>query len=112
MHPDKRLGVIAYLDYKYPPKNVKPHPMLFLVHTTNSGFSQGVDYEGDEWSEAAMERGWHEAAGKFCKYDIWHYDETPLYMIAPSQDISLPSAEARRTTVLTAVITTLPVPMS
>jgi len=82
-HPDKRLGVIIYLDYKYPPKNAKPHPMLFLVHPTNSGFSQGAYYEGDEWSEAAMERGWQKAAGKFCKYDIWHYDQTPLYMIAP-----------------------------
>lgn len=83
VHPDKRLGVIIYLDYKYPPQNVKPHPMLFLVHPTNSGFSQGAYYEGDEWSEAAMERGWHEAAGTFYKYDIWHYDQTPLYMIAP-----------------------------
>ena len=83
VHPDKRLGVIIYLDYKYPPVNVKPHPMLFLVHPTNSGFSQGAFYEGDEWSEAAMERGWQEAAGTFYKYDIWHYDQTPLYMIAP-----------------------------
>lgn len=83
VHPDKRLGVIIYLDYKYPPVNVKPDPMLFLVHPTNSGFSQGAYYEGDEWSESAMERGWHEAAGKFYKYDIWHYDQTPLYMIAP-----------------------------
>lgn len=83
VHPDKRLGVIIYLDYKYPPQNVKPHPMLFLVHPTNSGFSQGAYYEGDEWSEAAMERGWHQAAGTFYKYDIWHYDQTPLYMIAP-----------------------------
>lgn len=83
VHPDKRVGTIIYLDYKYPPKNVKPHPMLFLVHPTNSGFSQGAHYEGDEWSEAAMERGWHAAAGKFYKYDIWHYDQTPLYMIAP-----------------------------
>lgn len=83
VHPDKRLGVIIYLDYKYPPKRVKPHPMLFLVHPTNSGFSQGAFYEGDQWSEAAMERGWHEAAGTFYKYDIWHYDQTPLYMIAP-----------------------------
>jgi len=57
--------------------------MLFLVHPTNSGFSQGAYYEGDEWSEAAMERGWQKAAGKFYKYDIWHYDQTPLYMIAP-----------------------------
>ena len=83
VHPDKRLGVIIYLDYKYPPVNAKPHPMLFLVHPTNSGFSQGAYYEGDEWSEAAMERGWHKAAGTFYKYDIWHYDQTPLYMIAP-----------------------------
>jgi len=83
VHPDKRLGVIIYLDYKYTPQNVKPHPMLFLVHPTNSGFSQGAYYEGDEWSEAAMERGWHKAAGTFYKYDIWHYDQTPLYMIAP-----------------------------
>jgi hypothetical protein len=83
VHPDKRLGVIIYLDYKYPPKNVKPHPMLFLVHPTNSGFSQGIYYEGDEWSEAAMERGWQAAAGKFYKYDIWHYDQTPMYLIAP-----------------------------
>jgi hypothetical protein len=83
VHPDKRLGVIIYLDYKYAPQNVKPHPMLFLVHPTNSGFSQGAYYEGDEWSEAAMERGWGKAAGSFYKYDIWHYDETPLYMIAP-----------------------------
>lgn len=83
VHPGKRLGVIIYLDYKYPPKKVKPHPMLFLVHPTNSGFSQGAFYEGDEWSEAAMERGWREAAGTFYKYDIWHYDQTPLYMIAP-----------------------------
>jgi hypothetical protein len=83
VHPDKRLGVMIYLDYKYAPAKVKPHPMLFLVHPTNSGFSQGVYYEGDEWSEAAMERGWHEAAGTFYKYDIWHYDQTPLYMIAP-----------------------------
>lgn len=83
VHPDKRLGVIIYLDYKYAPQNVKPHPMLFLVHPTNSGFSQGAYYEGDEWSEAAMERGWHQAAGTFYKYDIWHYDQTPLYMIAP-----------------------------
>lgn len=82
-HPDKRLGVIIYLDYKYPPVRVKPHPMLFLVHPTNSGFSQGVFYEGDQWSEAAMERGWHRAAGEFYKYDIWHYDQTPMYMIAP-----------------------------
>ena len=57
--------------------------MLFLVHPTNSGFSQGAFYESDEWSEAAMERGWHEASDKFYKYDIWHYDQTPLYMIAP-----------------------------
>ncbi len=83
VHPDKRLGVIIYLDYKYPPQNVRPHPMLFLVHPTNSGFSQGAYYEGDEWSEAAMERGWQKAAGTFYKYDIWHYDQTPLYMIAP-----------------------------
>lgn len=83
VHPDKRLGVIIYLDYKYPPKRVKPHPMLFLVHTTNSGFSQGAFYEGDQWSEAAMEQGWHTAAKTFYKYDIWHYDQTPLYMIAP-----------------------------
>ncbi len=83
VHPTKRLGMIVYLDYKYPPVKVKPHPMLFLVHPTNSGFSQGALYEGDQWSEAAMERGWHEAAGKFYKYDIWHYDQTPLYMIAP-----------------------------
>ena len=83
VHPDKRLGVIIYLDYKYPPKNVKPHPMLFLVHPTNSGFAQGAFYEGDQWSEAAMERGWKQAAGTFYKYDIWHYDVTPLYMIAP-----------------------------
>ncbi len=83
VHPDKRLGVIIYLDYKYPPQNVKPHPMLFLVHPTNSGFSQGAYYEGDQWSEAAMERGWQKAAGTFYKYDIWHYDQTPLYMIAP-----------------------------
>jgi len=83
VHPDRRLGVIIYLDYKYPPKRVRPHPMLFLVHPTNSGFSQGAFYEGDQWSEAAMERGWHAAAGTFCKYDIWHYDQTPLYMIAP-----------------------------
>jgi len=83
VHPDKRLGVIIYLDYKYAPQNVRPHPMLFLVHPTNSGFSQGAYYEGDEWSEAAMERGWHKAAGTFYKYDIWHYDQTPLYMIAP-----------------------------
>lgn len=83
VHTDKRLGVIIYLDYKYPPKRVKPHPMLFLVHPTNSGFSQGAFYEGDEWSEAAMERGWRAAAGTFYKYDIWHYDQTPLYMIAP-----------------------------
>ncbi len=83
VHPDKRLGVIVYLDYKYPPKRVKPHPMLFLVHPTNSGFSQGAFYEGDRWSEAAMERGWQKAAGTFYKYDIWHYDQTPLYMIAP-----------------------------
>ena len=83
VHPEKRLGTIIYLDYKYPPKNVKPHPMLFLVHPTNSGFTQGAYYEGDEWSEASMERGWHKAAGKFYKYDIWHYDQSPLYMIAP-----------------------------
>lgn len=83
VYPDKKLGVIIYLDYKYPPVNVKPHPMLFLVHPTNSGFTQGAGYEGDEWSEAAMERGWHQAAGKFYKYDIWHYDQTPMYMIAP-----------------------------
>lgn len=83
LHPDKRLGVIIYLDYKYPPKNVKPHPMLFLVHPTNSGFAQGAGYEGDEWSEAAWERGWQQAAGTFYKYDIWHYDQTPMYMIAP-----------------------------
>ena len=83
VHPDKRLGVIIYLDYKYPPKNVKPNPMLFLVHPTNSGFAQGVDYSGDEWSESAQEQGWHAAVGKFYKYDIWHYDQTPLYMIAP-----------------------------
>ena len=83
VHPDKKLGVIIYLDYKYPPVHVKPHPMLFLVHPTNSGFSQGVSYQGDQWSEAAMERGWHQAAGTFYKYDIWHYDQTPLYMIAP-----------------------------
>ncbi|MEZ6092094.1 MAG: DUF4838 domain-containing protein [Pirellulaceae bacterium] len=83
VHPDKRLGTIIYLDYKYPPVKVKPNPMLFLVHPTNSGFSQGVTYEGDQWSEAAMERGWHKAAGQFYKYDIWHYDETPLYMMAP-----------------------------
>ncbi len=83
VHPTKRLGVIIYLDYKYPPKNVKPHPMLFLVHPTNSGFTQGAYYEGDEWSEAAMERGWKKAAGTFYKYDIWHYDETPMYIIAP-----------------------------
>jgi hypothetical protein len=83
VHPTKRLGVIIYLDYKYPPKNVKPHPMLFLVHPTNSGFTQGSMYEGDEWSEAAMERGWKAAAGTFYKYDIWHYDASPLYMIAP-----------------------------
>ena len=83
VHPDKRLGVIIYLDYKYPPVNVRPHPMLFLVHPTNSGFSQGAGYRGDEWSEFAMEQGWHEAAGEFYKYDIWHYDQTPLYMIAP-----------------------------
>lgn len=86
VHPDKRLGVIVYLDYKYPPKNVKPHPMLFLVHPMNSGFSQGVAYQGDAWSEAAMERGWQDAAGTFYKYDIWHYDQTPLYMIAPVTD--------------------------
>lgn len=84
VHPNKRLGTIIYLDYKYPPVRVKPHPMLFLVHPTNSGFNQGVTYEGDQWSEAAMERGWHAAAGTFYKYDIWHYDETPLYMIAPA----------------------------
>ena len=30
-----------------------------------------------------MERGWQKAAGTFYKYDIWHYDQTPLYMIAP-----------------------------
>lgn len=83
VHPDKKLGVIIYLDYKYPPVNVKPHPMLFLVHPTNSGFSQGAGYEGDQWSEAAMERGWKVAAEKFYKYDIWHYDQTPMYMIAP-----------------------------
>ena len=83
VHPEKRLGVIIYLDYKYAPQNVKPHPMLFLVHPTNSGFSQGAFYEGDEWSEAVVERGWHSAAGTFYKYDIWHYDQTPLYMIAP-----------------------------
>ena len=83
VHPDKQLGVMIYLDYKYPPVNVKPHPTLFLVHPTNSGFSQGAYYEGDQWSEAAMERGWHKAADKFYKYDIWHYDQTPLYMIAP-----------------------------
>lgn len=84
VHPDKKLGVIIYLDYKYPPKKVKPHPMLFLVHPTNSGFSQGSGYEGDdEWAEASMERGWKEAAGTFYKYDIWHYDQTPMYMIAP-----------------------------
>ncbi|MGB0578635.1 MAG: DUF4838 domain-containing protein, partial [Limisphaerales bacterium] len=59
------------------------HPMLFLVHPTNSGFSQGAFYFGDEWSEEAMERGWHQAAGTFYKYDIWHYDQTPLYMMAP-----------------------------
>lgn len=84
VHPTKKLGVIIYLDYKYPPKQVKPHPMLFLVHPTNSGFSQGSTYEGDdEWSEASMERGWKKAAGKFYKYDIWHYDQSPMYMIAP-----------------------------
>ena len=82
-HPRKRLGVIIYLDYKYPPRKVKPHPMLFLVHPTNSGFTHGAFYEGGEWSEAAMERGWQKAAGKFYKYDIWHYDQTPMYMIAP-----------------------------
>ena len=84
VHPDKKLGVIIYLDYKYPPKNVKPHPMLFLVHPTNSGFAQGTGYEGtDKFSEASMEEGWKTAAGTFYKYDIWHYDQTPLYMIAP-----------------------------
>ncbi|MCA9137927.1 MAG: DUF4838 domain-containing protein [Planctomycetales bacterium] len=83
VHPDKKLGVIIYLDYKYPPVNVKPHPMLFLVQPTNSGFAQGADYEGDQWSEAATERGWKNAAEKFYKYDIWHYDQTPMYMIAP-----------------------------
>lgn len=83
VYPDKRLGGIIYMDYKYPPKQVKPHPMIFLVHATNSGFSQGTGYEGDQWSEAAWERGWHEVADRFYKYDIWHYDETPLYMMAP-----------------------------
>ena len=83
VHPHKKLGVIIYLDYKYPPKNVKPHPMLFLVHPTNSGFTQGAFYRGDEWSEESMERGWQQAASTFYKYDIWHYERTPLYMIAP-----------------------------
>ena len=84
VHPDKKLRVIIYLDYKYPPKKVKLHPMLFLVHPTNSGFSQGGGYAGDDdWSEASMERGWKEAAGTFYNYDIWHYDQTPMYMIAP-----------------------------
>ncbi|WP_417744363.1 DUF4838 domain-containing protein [Rosistilla oblonga] len=96
-HPDKRLGVIIYLDYKYPPKRVKPHPMLFLVHPTNSGFSQGAFYEGDQWSEAAMERGWHRAAGTFYKYDIWHYDQTPLYMIAPVTKHVIEKCRAQQT---------------
>lgn len=96
VHPDKRLGVIIYLDYKYPPVNVKPHPMLFLVHPTNSGFSQGVYYEGDEWSEAAMERGWQKAANTFYKYDIWHYDQTPLYMIAPVTKHLIAKCRAQR----------------
>ena len=80
VHPDKRLGAIIYMDYKYPPKNVKPHPMLFLVHATNSGFAQGVGYQE---TEAQWERDWGRVADKFYKYDIWHYDQTPLYMIAP-----------------------------
>lgn len=80
VHPSKRLGAILYLDYKYPPKKVKPHPMLFLVHTTNSGFAQGAFYEGQEKD---WEAAWGKAVDKFYKYDIWHYDQTPLYMIAP-----------------------------
>lgn len=83
VHPGKRLGGLIYMDYKYPPRRVKPHPMLFLVHATNSGFAQGAFYEGDEWSESAQEKRWGEVAGRFYKYDIWHYDETPLYLIAP-----------------------------
>ena len=96
VHPDKRLGVIIYLDYKYPPKNVKPHPMLFLVHPTNSGFSQGAGYEGDQWSEAAWERGWKAATDRFYKYDIWHYDETPMYMIAPVTKHLIEKTKAQR----------------
>ncbi len=106
VHPDKRLGVIVYLDYKYPPQNVKPHPMLFLVHPTNSGFSQGAYYQGDEWSEAAMEQGWGEAAGTFYKYDIWHYDQTPLYMIAPVTKHLVEKCRRSRTVASTADITT------
>ena len=99
--PDKRLGTIIYLDYKYPPQRVKPHPMLFLVHPTNSGFSQGVLYNDDpvngkRWCEAEMERGWHRAAGKFYKYDIWHYDQTPMYMIAPVTKHIIEKARAQK----------------
>lgn len=96
VHPDRKLGVIIYLDYKYPPVNVKPHPMLFLVHPTNSGFSQGAGYIGDEWSESEMEKGWHEAAGTFYKYDIWHYDQSPLYMIAPVTKHLIAKTRAQR----------------
>jgi hypothetical protein len=71
--------------------------MLFLVHPTNSGFSQGAFYEGDQWSEAAMERGWHEAADTFYKYDIWHYDQTPLYMIAPVTKHLIEKCRAQQT---------------
>ena len=81
VHPTRRLGAMIYLDYKYPPTRVKPHPMLFLIQPTNSGFAQGLGYNEQE---AGWELGWQKAAGKLYKYDIWHYDETPMYMIAPA----------------------------
>lgn len=79
-HPTKRIGAFVYADYVRPPRRVKPHPNLTLVHASNSAFDQGAGGEGERKDEAA----WLALTPHFYKYDIYYYgDYGSLHLPAP-----------------------------
>jgi len=78
-HPGKWLGAYIYSYYKKPPRKVRPHPNLALVHATNSARCQGAGWpEEHEW-----EKQWLALTKRCYKYDIYYYGRTSLHLMAP-----------------------------
>ncbi|MDP6353772.1 MAG: DUF4838 domain-containing protein [Planctomycetota bacterium] len=79
VHPKKYLGAYIYSYYRRPPKRVKPHHNLVLVHATNSAFAQGDGWE----EETKWEQAWSRLTPRYYKYDIYYYPRFSLNLIAP-----------------------------